>query len=172
MEKTPILWLRLTKAQRAFPISPMALPKRSTSGSMMLSPAAAPMAMTTRPWVSLHAGPGFRFKGTFSKWASMCRKTRSKWSVAAICQAMSLAMACCCPKRLSSLQPSIIAIFSSTPILIRRKAGKSASGSSLCRAQAGRITTPSSSLAGAVFFHAAPKASPSQKPQWQCWGRG
>ena len=50
----------------------------AASGSATLSPAAARRATTTRRWASPPGARGFRCSGISSKWASTCRRSRSR----------------------------------------------------------------------------------------------
>ena len=67
--------------------------------------------------------------------------SRSGSPASATCRATCSATACCCPRRSSWSPPSTTATSSSIPIPIRRRAGRSASGCSTCRARPGPITT-------------------------------
>ena len=94
------------------------------------------------------------------KWASTCRRSRSGSSASATCRATCSATACCCRRRSSWSPPSTTATSSSIPIPIRRRAGRSATGCSTCRARAGTITTRKLISKGGGVFPRSQKSIP------------
>ena len=105
--------------------------------------AAEATATTTRRWGSPPAAPGSRSSAISARSASTSRRSRSGSPESATCRATCSATACCCRRRSSWSPPSTTATSSSIPIPIRRRAGRSATGCSTCRARAGTITTAS-----------------------------
>ena len=115
----------------------------TASGWMMRLPRAAPSATTTRRWGSPRAARGNRSSGTSANWGSIPKPPISPWSGSATCRATCLETACCSPATSSSSALSIIAMFFSIPIPIRKQVSKSASGCSTSLALRGLTMIPS-----------------------------
>ena len=86
--------------------------------------------------------------------------SRSASPASATCRATCSATACCCRRRSSWSPPSTTATSSSIPIPIRRRAGRSASGCSTCRARPGPITIASLISKGGGVFPRSQKSIP------------
>ena len=137
----PIWWSPPTRARRPSPTSPTRSPSRTTSGSATPSPPAARPATTTRRWASPRAAPGNRSSAISARWTSTSRTT--PFTVVGVGDMSGDVFG---NGMLREKTIRLVAAFDHRDIFIDpdpdpERASPSASGCSICRARAGRITT-------------------------------